>query len=68
MENQRLRCKAKSNRVKGILKKGHQLAEITNCHVFIRVKDEFSKTTYWVTKDALQLFQPTIDSAIKKGG
>lgn len=36
--------------------------------MFLFLRDELSKTTYWGTSDALQLFQPTLDTSIVKGG
>lgn len=66
-EKNSLRFKSRCRRIKSIFKKAHALVELTKCQVFVYVKDKFSKTTYWGTSDALQLFQPMIhvDSLIK---
>lgn len=36
--------------------------------MFLFLRDELSKTTYWGTSDVLQLFRPTLDTSIVKGG
>ncbi|XP_063971572.1 uncharacterized protein LOC135159709 isoform X2 [Lytechinus pictus] len=61
-EKKNLRNQCKYRRRKSLFNKSHELAEVTGCDVFLYVKDEFSKVTYWGTDNALQLFQPVIDS------
>ncbi|XP_030831861.1 uncharacterized protein LOC115920352 [Strongylocentrotus purpuratus] len=68
VEDSRRRCKARWNRVQSLFRKAHQLAELTRCQAFLYVKDEFSKTIYWGTSYALQLFQSKMDLLVVEGG